>query len=72
MLSYQYRDSTYKDKMVWWPSNLYEKPYTRKDVLYIETGHWFSVGAMYVDIMVKMNMVKMATFKNIFEGSQEI
>ena len=46
---------------------------TRKEVLYIETGHWFSVGAMYVvDIMVKMNMVKMATFKNIFEGSQEI
>ena len=37
--SYRYKDSHYKDKAVWQPSNLYNGiPYTRKDSLYIETG----------------------------------
>ena len=39
MLSYQYMDSQYKDKLVWRLSYLYdENPHTWKDCLYITTG----------------------------------
>ena len=39
MLSYQYRNSHYKDKTVWWRSYLYNgNPHTCKDCLYIEIG----------------------------------
>ena len=39
MQSYQYRDSHYKDKMVSWPSYLYNgNLHIRKYGLYIETG----------------------------------
>ena len=37
-LSYQYRNSNYKDKMVSQPSYLHVNPCTWKDSLYIETG----------------------------------
>ena len=42
MLSYQYRNSHYKDKIVSWPSYLYnENPHSWNDRLYIETGSIF-------------------------------
>ena len=41
MSSYQYRDSHYKDETVSRLSHLYDgNLYTKKDVLYIETGPW--------------------------------
>ena len=39
MLFFQYRNSHYKGKTVWWLSYLYNgNPYSRKDGLYIEMG----------------------------------
>ena len=41
ILCYKYRNSHYKDKMVSWPSYLYNGiPCTWKDGLCIEMGHW--------------------------------
>ena len=39
MLSHQYKDSHYKDKMISWPSYLFNRnPHIWKDGLYIETA----------------------------------
>ena len=48
MLSYQYRDSHHKDKIISWPSYLYNGiPHSCEEHLYIETGpSWLSINVV--------------------------
>ena len=52
MNSYQYRNSHYNGKAVWWPSFLYDYPYSRQDRLYIETGHWLFHENLHVHVHI--------------------
>ena len=57
MLSYQYEDSHYKDKMVSWPSYICNgNPCSWKDSLDIETTPWFSALVQNFTLLSRISM----------------